>query len=318
MPRILTKTPIAVAVALLTLGGCGKPKSTASTSPAVAQGTSANQSKAVQIRYGALTVDLVQQARVDFTTTGGGEYAQATLDVRSALGLKTRNDAVEVGWTIVGLDEVTLQGSLEPSSEDRPGAYVKAQGTGAWVMTPHGIVDLDASGAHPANATRRALLAAVDAKVAEAQAGTEELVRPPPGAALLKLLPELLALPHLPREPLAVGGTVEYKENHETVLIGTDLVIPTETTTRYTLIKVESGAGIRLAEVAFESQDWGGLELEEGDVVLQNATEGTMLFDIDRGVPVDLNYTREESLVAGEISYDTTKIVAATFERAEG
>ncbi|MEM6994097.1 MAG: hypothetical protein AAF721_26525 [Myxococcota bacterium] len=304
-----------VAAAPMMLAGCGKPKSTTKTPADGGSAQSeATSGKAVTIHYSDIPVTLRQEARVDFTTTGGGAYAQATLDVRSDLTLRGENDTVEVGWKVVSLADMTLDGSLAGGKSEDTQDYVRGQGVGAWVISRSGIIDLRKSDGHPANTKRLSALAAIDTEIAERRAAGEQDVLPPPGAALLKLLPELLELPRLPAEPIQVGASVETQEIHETALTGTEYVIPTETTVRYTLVSMQSGAGIRLAEISFEAEDWGGIDLEEGEVVLKNATEGSMLFDVDRGVPVNLNFTREESLVAGEISYDTTKIVTATFE----
>ncbi len=305
---------LAVPVIGATSTGCGK-RGSGTNSPTDQQPDEAGapRGKTVEIEYSDLPVQLTQRARVDFTTTGGGAYAQAALDVAMELSLRGGKDQIEVTWKIVGLDDVKLDGSLSGAAGE-PDDYVRDQGLGAWLMSRRGIVDVRRSDAHPANAKRLAALAEVDQSVAQRRADGEGSVVPPPGAALVKLLPELLVLPRLPSGPLAIGASVESKEVHETALIGTDLVIPTETTVRYTLVNVQPGAGVRLAEVTFEAEDWGGLELEDGDVELSNQTDGTMLFDVDRGVPVNLSFTREESLVAGEISYDTTKIVTATFE----
>lgn len=309
-PRLLA----VLGAALLGLS-CSKSKPTsAAPGPTGGNGGTGIQPAPMLLRYSPQAVALRQTSTVDFTTTGGGAYAQASLGVNTDVSLRGAGDAIEVRWKITGLENIKLGGALAGESDEAQ-QYLRRFGTGAWQLSPFGVVDLRATDAHPANARRLAALAEADALVAARSEAGEEDAHPPAGAALAKLLPELLRVPRLPAEPMRKGATHEIVETHDTALIGTDLVIPTETTLRFSLVRIAGDAGIRLAEIAFDFEDWGGLELAEGDVELKNRTEGTLLFDVDRGVPVSLNYTREESLVAGEISYDTTKIVAANFER---
>ncbi|MBL4683976.1 MAG: hypothetical protein JKY37_05260 [Nannocystaceae bacterium] len=308
-------------------GGCSKPLPASERPHGGATGSGgATAPGSLEIRYSDLPVVLRQDARVDFTTTGGGAYAQATFEAQLEVSLRGGGkgsakdsakdpDSVEVRWQVLGLDAVKLDGSLAAKGED-VATYVQAHGRGVWVIARSGVLDHRAGAAHPGNAKRLAALQLADAALADRRAAGQQDAVPAPGATLLKLLPELISLPRLPAGPIAIGATIETTEAHDTVLTGTELVIPTETTVRYTLVSVQSGAGIRLAELVFTSEDWGEPSLEDGEVELRNTTEGTMLFDVDRGTPVTVSFTREESLVAGEVSYDTTKIVSASYERS--
>ena len=297
---------------------CGKPKPTTNPSGGDGSDGTTPSPAGVDLRYPTQPLKLREKARIDFTTTGGGSYAQATMDVEVALALGGGEETIEIDWTVVGLSGLELQGVLEPAAAPEPQSWLRDRAKGTWLIDRRGLADQVGSDALPGNAPRLEALAKVDARLEERRAAGEVDPVPPPEAALLKLLPELLEVPRLPAEPLARGASVEYEQTRETVLTGTELVIPTQSTLRFTLINIQEGGGTRLAELSFEGQDWGGLELEEGDVKLANSIDGTLLFDIDRSVPVQLAYTREETLEAGDFGYDTTKIVEVTFERADG
>ena len=307
-------------VVVLTMASCGKTTTTTTPSGAGGAGTEGNGPKTagVDLRYPEQPVKLREKARIDFTTTGGGSYAQATMDVEVSLALGGGEEAIEIDWTVVGMSDLQLQGVLEPAAAAEPRSWLEQRAKGTWLIDRRGLADPIGTDALPGNAPRLEALAKVDARLAERRAAGEADPVPPPEAALLKLLPELLEVPRLPGEPLARGASVEYEQTRETALTGTELVVPTQSTLRFTLVNIQEGGGTRLAELSFEGEDWGGLELEDGDVKLANRLEGTMLFDVDRSVPVQLSYTREETLEAGDFGYDTTKIVEVTFERVDG
>jgi len=310
-----TTGPLVFSLVLASLcGGCGKPRQAGGPGTTAPEGpVPAASANSAALRYSELSAKLVQHAKIDFTTTGGGRYAAVTAELGVDLEFQGSKDVREVRWKIVSVDDVTLSGALE-SGSDQPTQTLLELGAGVWLADAHGVVDLARTDAHPANAPRKKMLADVDADLAS-RAGDEPDAVPPPGAALLKLVPGLIELPRLPADPLKVGAPVTSTQSHETRLTGTDIILPVEAKTERTLVNLATSGGIRLAEISFVIDEWGGLDLDSGPVELHNVTKGRMLFDVDRGLPIDLGYTREESLVAGDISYDTTKIVSATFER---
>ena len=316
MPLDTGPLTLVLASAALLLVGCSK-TAAVSQLPDVGPGTEAKgtgEDEGAVFRYSTGPLKLLERVELDYTTTGGGAYAQATAELEVELHLQgsASSQPVNVGWKIVGVNGLALAGALESNGE-QPRQALLQTGTGAWEIDRSGRIDLSVTETLPANTPRRTLLAQADAAVAVRRAEDPAAI-PPPGPVLLRLVPSLFALPLLPPSTLEVGLPLEVVRTYDTLVVGTDAILPVEVQTDYTLVRTETTGGITLAEVQVEVQEWGGVDLASGPVELRNTTSGTMLFDVLRGVPVSLSYTREQSLVVGELIYDTTTIVGATFE----
>ena len=125
----------------------------------------------------------------------------------------------------------------------------------------------------------------------------------------------MLALPALPTQPLTQGGMDEQTTTTEIEMPQFDVVLPVESTRRVTLVVVDDSGATRLAELQITEDRYAGYELEEGgDIELDEKIEGTLLFDLDRGVPYRFEQTTTTSFTAGELGSDTTRIVRAEFE----
>ena len=316
---MLLRAMVGLFATLLALSCNRKTPTTGPTAPpsnggaAAAEATPAGDT--VDLRYGPTYPPLRQLTTVEFTSVGGGAYAEASLTLRSELAMETEGAGLKIGWKIVGVDAMTLKGNLEGTPAKGTKGALLELGRGAYMVDTRGARDAAKTAALPEN---EALTKRVDAAAQElAQArddGDEEAVLPP-AVALLEILPDMLALPALPGEPLEIGRTWERVDSSEIEVAGTGIVLPLETTTRYTLARIDESTGARMAVVDFSVEDWGGVDTDEGPVELSNKREGSLTLDLEARVPVTVSFTSEESLVAGEIDFDTTKIVRTEFQR---
>lgn len=316
---MLLRATVGLAAMLLALS-CNKTPATSAAPTPPTQGGGAVEPGApaadgVDLRYGPTYPPLRQLTTVEFTSVGGGAYAEASLTLRSELAMATEGAGLKIDWKIVGVDAIALKGNLESADAKAPEGALLELGRGAYLIDTRGARDAVKTEALPENGPLAKKMAAADQQLAEARAAGQEEALLPPAVALLKILPELLALPALPGEPLAIGRTWERVENSEIEVAGTGIVLPLETTIRYTLARIDESTGSKVAVVDFSVEDWGGVDTDEGPVELSNKREGSLTLDLAAGVPVTVSFTSEESLVAGEIDFDTTKIVRTEFQR---
>jgi hypothetical protein len=295
-----------VLVALLLAAACGPDR--ASKPPGDPGATEAVGAVTLKYRPAKLTT----RAAVEITTNGGGRYVETTANLTASLQLSAEGDALVVAWSIEEVEDLVLQGTIRKGDVDL-GDELTRHGKGAWVIDAHGVEDLAATEAHPKNAARRDLLAAETARLAEARDAGAEL-DPDPAATLLELFPPLLVPPRLPVAALALGKTHEEKTTTELELPAFRLVLPIDTTTKTTLMGVDTSGSSRIAELQLDVMRYGGLDVEEqGTVELEEHVEGTVLFDLDHGVLVRVELTSTQSFTAGERSGDTTTLVRAEF-----
>ncbi len=309
MSRAYTRLGLGLALVALACGPKG-PGSTKSPTTGGADGTTAETGE-VAIAYRPAT--LRSKATVELTSTGGGVYLQATGTVRATLQIETTDEGTRVAWDIDGVDGLKIDGTLPPPATD-PAAYLAEHGKGLWVLDAAGREDVGATDAHPGNLERRKLVAAEAKRLTDARAAGKA-ASPDVAATLLDRLPPMLALPAVPLQPLTPGGIDEQTTTTEIEMPQFDVVLPVESTRRVTLVVVDASGTHRLAELQITEDRYAGYELAEGgDIELEEKIEGTLLFDLDRGIPYRFEQTTTTSFTAGELGSDTTRIVRAEFE----
>jgi hypothetical protein len=191
--------------------------------------------------------------------------------------------------------------------------YLAAQGRGVWVTDAKGLEDAAATDAHPGNEARHEELSLASKRLAQARAKGEPATPEAP-ATLLEQLPPLLVLPVLPKGPLAPGGTDERAWTTEVELSEFGVVLSIDVVRRVSLVVIDDSGTTTLAELQITEERYGGLVTDDGDIDFEEKVEGTLLFDLDRGIPFRLEQTTTSSFTAGEQGGDTTRTVRAEFE----
>jgi hypothetical protein len=255
---------------------------------------------AVELRYAAQP--LVQDVELELTHTSVGQYVEANLQLQAALELAIEGDVLRTRWTLQGVKELALTGTVAPDEHHQARGLLLARGKGMVIGDVRGVVDTAATEADAINVARQG---ALDAKA------------PPSGVLLMTVLAEQIRLPRLPAQPLRVGEPVELEEESETVVVDADaeLVLPTTTVHRFTLRRIDEAGASAVAEIAIEiasvAQPEG--EAPEATARVESRTEGTLLFDLDQGIPVSLELTRTESFEVGEATAERSLRVRSQF-----
>jgi hypothetical protein len=259
-------------------------------------------SAGVELRYAAQP--LVRDVELQLTDTRVGRYVEADVRLTAALEVTAHGPGLRTGWSLSSIDTLALTGTVAADEHHKARGLLLARGKGVAIGTVYGAIDPAATDADPINAAR---LAAMDATA------------PPAGVLLLEVLAELLPLPRLPAGPLAVGERAELAEESETVVVvrGAQLVLPTTTVVRFTLRRIDDHGGTRVAEVLLE-EAWlaePAANAAEPVARLEGRGEGTLLFDLDHGVPVSLALSRTEELVVGETTAERSMTLRSRVHR---
>ncbi len=283
----------------------------------------------VSLRYEAPAAPLMQHVELQLTHTRLGLYVEAGLDAQVELTLLGREDVLRTGWTVLEVTSLELDGTAEPGAAEQLTARFATLGKGAIVTDAHGLFDETATDADPINAVRMDLLAAEgDAAV------------PAAGVVLVNVLADQLRLPRLPPDALELDEPMELEEETETVVTDADLVLPTTTVYRYTLRKVETVAGTRLAEIELavasvavadplppdeaakkkkgkkkKGKKKKPQEPEEPipAAELHSKSDGVLMFDLDRGLPVSLELSHTETFRVGDQELEQSFQLRSTF-----
>lgn len=296
------------ATAVLLTVGCDKSGEPTQT-PEPADAPQEDPAKAgIELRYALQPGTLQTHSEFTMTQRGGGQFAEANLGVDATLALQpTKDERLEVGWTVSAVPKLELQGALQPpEGSESPVGFLAEHGEGAYIVDRLGQRDDEASRALPVNEKRREVLEGM-------QSTGDPSVRV--GQQLLTFMPLILALPGLPEPRLPVGEPVTFTEQEETELGGMGVVLPTESEYEYELVKLDDSSGRRIAEVTYTVETTGAAELQGGNTLtIDSVTEGTMLFDVDGGRPVSMEMNRTEAFAFGEFTGESTTMVQATWE----
>jgi hypothetical protein len=257
-------------------------------------------SDTVELRYVAGSV--VQDVELELTETRVGQYVEAEARLTVALELSLAGEVLRTAWSLQAVEPLKLTGTVTPDEHHKARGLLLARGKGLAIGDVHGVIDTDATAADPINVER---LAAMNATA------------PPAGVLLTSVLAELVPLPRLPAGPLRVGERAEVEEESETVVMaeGIELVLPTTTVHRFTLRGIEDQGGARVAELQLEVASVAEPQdpATEPAARLESRTEGTLLFDLDAGVPVSLDLTHSETFTLGETTGERSVTLRSRF-----
>lgn len=293
-------------VALATSVSCDK--SAGTKSPDGGAGAGLVAAGDVALRYKIGPGKLEQRGKFDMNTTGGGQFGEAAIEYTAKLDLAAAGDKLRVAWSIADVAKLDVKGMFEDkdSTED-PKAFLVAEAKGAFLVDAFGKLDEKATEALPENAARRERFKKIEA---DAKAGGGE-PKTSTGVKILAFADSMVSLPDLPKDGLAVGKSVTVEEKEESEMGG--ITLPTEIETKYTLVKIDDSGGTRIAELQIEAVASGATEVPGGMLTVDMTTEGTMLFDVDAGMPVSYKLTRSQSFAFGETTFESTILVESSF-----
>lgn len=305
-PRIVTVLAFALAASI---SACDKGGST--TPPAgdgAAAGDGAEQAQGTTLRYAAAPKTLQQNVTFETTQSGGGQFAEAKLQLVAKLAVDKDADKLKVIWNVEQVENLELGGALEPKEGDDPKAYVTEQGKGAYLTDLRGETDEEASEGLPENAAAKAEMERMQKEMQEqAAAGKQPAV--PAGVMVMAFLPRALQLPTLPEQTLEVGKPAKIEREEEQVLGETGIVLPLEIETTYTLVKIDDSGGNRIAEVRMEGEAGGATETQMGMITYASSYEGTLLFDLDAQVPVSYERQNTDAYELGQLGSQESTVL---------
>ena len=120
--------------------------------------------------------------------------------------------------------------------------------------------------------------------------------------------------PELPEKTLVEGAPVKVSEQKEEAFFG--LKIPMDTTSTYTLVKIDTSSGKRIAEVKYEAESSGAREEGKQMLTVDVNTEGTILFNLDDQLPVSRKGRQTTNISAGEMNAEIANTFEATYAPA--
>lgn len=289
MPRPRRLLRLSSALALLGALGLGAvtacKKSADSADPTSSGGATAAQGGVV-LRYKSAPVKLKESLTVSFAASGNGQSGEMKADITGLLDISAASpDKLKVAFSILEVRQFDLLGSMKPEAKDgKPAPDLKAKlqaATGARVVDLLGDADKAATKALPENAKKEG------AKPEEDDMSSF--------GSFLGLPPEL------PKDGLAEGKPLKIsKEDNENVF---GLEIPMEIETTYTLVKIDSSSGKRVAEIKIESESSGAKEMSQGGksimLALDVTSESTVHFNLDDQLPVRSHIESTQNFSAG-------------------
>ncbi len=276
--------------------------------PALNPTAATDAERGIRLRYLGEETTLEQETELQLTHTSVGQYVDASLKLTAGISLKTDGERLTTDWRIRGIDPLELEGTTAPGDVEKARELLLAHGKGGAIGDPFGVIDVAATDALPLNQIRTEAL-------------TDPTAGSPAAALVMGVLAEQLRLPRLPPDLLEPGTPVVVEEESETVVTDAELVLPTTTVYRYTLLKVDDSGTRRVAELSIEianvAQSEGGPEDEDEDTEpeakLESKVDGTLLFDVDQGLPVSVELNRSETFKVGKLEGERSLLVRTQY-----
>jgi hypothetical protein len=300
-PR-LPRLPLALALlAALAAPACKKAPTAGTDGPGA--GTTPAGS-GLLLRYKPGPARLKETLTASFVASGGGGGGEMKADVTGLLEISDAAPGkLKVAFSVTEVRSFELLGGMKPEAKDgQPVPDLKAKllaARGARVVDLLGDADKDATKALPENAPKKQ--------------GEEDPFDMSSFGSFLGLPPEL------PKEPLAEGTPLKVKKEEKESLFGA-LEIDMETETTYTLVKIDSSSGKRVAEIKIDSESSGANEISQGGkstmVSLDVTSEGTIWFNLDDQIPVRSHLEATQAFSAGPQGGDFRIVLDSSYEPA--
>jgi len=251
-----------------------------------------------ELRYKAGAYKLKADVKFSFKATSPQGVNEASGDLSGLLDVTDAGGKIKVALSVAEVRDFAVGKDMMPPPKEGetpvdPKTAVQAF-TGAFVADMRGELDEAATKALPETAA------------AKEKKGVE--------AAVAGFATGVLGLPELPKAALVEGKQVETTERKDENLQG--LVIPVDTTSKFTLVKIDSSSGKRIAEVKYESESSGAVEQGKQMITLDVSAEGTVLFNLDDQVPVRRSSSSTTNISAGQMGFEIVNTIESAFSPA--
>ncbi len=198
---------------------------------------------------------------------------------------------IKLTGEVTAIEKFEVGGDLKPKEGDPQPDPQRAVGTKAGrIMAVNGEVDEDASKDLPENDK--------DENASDA----DKMVR--------QFAEGMVALPELPPVGLVLGKPVKHSETKDRTL--GPMKIPVESDSTYTLESIDESGGSRVATIKINSTGSGATEISgQGQTMMismDEEAEGTLIFDLDRGVPV--SWTARQTVGFGSDQFSIEQIIS--------
>lgn len=285
----------ALGLGSLSLAGCKKSANTVSPDGGPSSDGGATAGGGIVLRYKPAASKLKEDLNVTFTMSGGGQNGTMKADITGLLDISPSGaERLRVGFSVLDVRAFELTGAMKPEPKDgKPVPDLKAKlltATGARVINLLGDADDAATKALPENSKK------ADDK--------DELDMSSFGS-FLGLPPEMPTAGLVEGTPLKVSK--EEKEN----FFGFEIDMETETT--YTLVKIDTSSGKRVADIKVESESSGAKEMSQGGktmmLSIDIASEATIAFNLDDQLPVRTHIESTTNFSAGSEGGGESRII---------
>jgi hypothetical protein len=293
---------------LVVSGGCEKGGGTSNPEPADAL-SDVDDGK-TRLKYLESGFSLESTIEQDFTVSGGAAGHRVLKASGTIVATATSDGNLRVELTNSEEIELLEEGAMKPEVEDGEEPVdnlAKLKGAKSWyVMDRIGEADTDASKALPENVERKKQR---DAAKEASEDGND--------MALRSLeVGSSLGLPPLPTTGLVEGESTKLPTKQETMeTAGGDIDV--EIDQIYMLTAIEEVDGRKLATVDIETIASGAAELNFGQgaqfIAFDSEETGTLVFDMNAGVPVNWEGERLTEFHVGEKTFEQVEETRSTF-----
>lgn len=278
-----------------------------------APGAEDKKDDGLHLEYASGGFGLAADVKMSLELSGMGNgsmevAAKGTLEAAPAEGGKMK--------VVSRVDEVSAYeaaGDLKPKleeGEEPPDMKEEMKGAETVVVVNiRGEADEEASKALPENVAKKE-----EADKAK-ESGDEKAQR---RIATRSMGGQVITLPDLPDVGLVEGKEVKVPTKEEERNLGGQ-VLPIEVDQTYHLEKIDSSSGARVATLKFKSAGSGAEEMQGGQgsvfVAYEEETEGTLLFDLDAGLPVSLKVEQATMISFGDNSAEQYLELEASYTK---
>lgn len=299
MPTFRTRLVLLAALSISTVAALPGCKKNADSIPADGSSGGGEVAGGTQLRYKPGDYKLKQDAKLTFKASSPQGVQEASLDVSGLLTVSPSGaDRFKVAFTVSDVRQLDFSKEMLPKPKEGETAAdpktAMLAATGASIRDLRGETVEDATKALPENA-------GLDKKEGVT-------------AMVTSFAFGVFGPPELPEKTLVEGAPVKVSEQKEEAFFG--LKIPMDSTSTYTLIKIDASSGKRIAEVKYEAESSGAREEGKQMLTVDVNTEGTILFNLDDQLPVSRKGRQTTNISAGEMNAEIANTFEATYAPA--
>jgi len=299
MPTFRTRLVLLAALSISTVAALPGCKKNADSIPPDGSSSGGEVAGGTQLRYKPGDYKLKQDAKLTFKASSPQGVQEASLDVSGLLTVSPSGaDRFKVAFTVSDVRQLDFSKEMLPKPKEGETAAdpktAMLAATGASIRDLRGETVEDATKALPENA-------GLDKKEGVT-------------AMVTSFAFGVFGPPELPEKTLVEGAPVKVSEQKEEAFFG--LKIPMDTTSTYTLVKIDTSSGKRIAEVKYEAESSGAREEGKQMLTVDVNTEGTILFNLDDQLPVSRKGRQTTNISAGEMNAEIANTFEATYAPA--